>query len=216
MAEVDKITGVVVDSFGTPVYGATVYVSTYDKKPIEDPDNKHKAKTDSEGKFTLLVKKDVDGNSVRAGEYISAKATGEGDARQKIDFSKAQQVKLYLGGKAKEGVLEQQEVQIVRTKKDECIKKNDGSLWSDKEQRCFSKEEIECRKNGGTWTQKVMKRMPDGSIDITPGFCTLPEKDVEIEVEKTWFQKNWWWVVGAGVVLTTGVIFLIARKKKNK
>ena len=33
---------------------------------------------------------------------------------------------------------------------------------------------------------------------------------------RTWFQKNWWWVVGSSVLLTGIVVFVITRDKDKK
>ncbi len=62
-----------------------------------------------------------------------------------------------------------------------------------------SKDPYECRKKGGKY-------------DFKTKTCIMPKA----AKQKTWYQKNMWWLIGAGTLLTATSIFIVVRNRRKK
>jgi hypothetical protein len=208
-----SISGKILEANEGSIPGATVYVSN-SKGAIAS--TKVRMKTDVEGNYSLPVSfpyiNPITGKltMMRIGTHLTVKYQGLKDLTVPIDFNSNEPYDITLFPRTQEF----EDVIVTSTgiseKHQECLDKGGKYTRGTKDEKgnviqgfctlpLTNKEK--CQKQGGIW-------------DDATKSCKLPS--TEEEIEATWWQRNRIPVILGGIaVIGTGVLIVIAMRKKN-
>lgn len=171
---------------GEGIYGATIWLT--DISGVRPTDTRFMAKSDPSGRYIMAYDPKY--------THLSIAAEQEGYNRRLYDLPKqitesdpnnAKNAKFDVTLAWDKGVQQIQDV-TVKANADEvsCIKM--GGFYDDKTNTCY---------------------LPPKAQQPTP---TIPK----VETKPSWWKKNWWWVVGLGVVAVGTTVFVIYKRRNKK